>query len=306
MEILNFLHRNVRTIAMPSAMVIGALLCRPIVALDTLTHQMLTPALIFAMLFFTFCRVEPRDMRIEPMHWWLLLFQALASIAIYLLLVGWNEIVAQGAMTCVMAPVAMAAVVIGAMLGADVARMATYSLMCNLAVAIFAPVMLSAVGNGNCSFFEITARVVPLLVIPFVAAQLLRKVAPKGAKWLGSHGYISFSLWLISLAIIIGRTMVFIMEYPTPDLYVELSMALIAGIICIVQFIVGRRIGSKYGDTAAGGQSLGQKNSVLAIWMAQSFMNPLSSIAPTAYIIWQNIVNSYQIYLHDKKEQTHK
>jgi hypothetical protein len=40
---------------------------------------------------------------------------------------------------------------------------------------------------------------------------------------------------------------------------------------------------------------------VLAVWMAQSFLNPISSIAPTAYIVWQNLVNSYQIYKKDRE-----
>ena len=35
MHLIEQLHRNVRTIAMPSAMVWGALLCRPITALET-------------------------------------------------------------------------------------------------------------------------------------------------------------------------------------------------------------------------------------------------------------------------------
>ena len=48
--------------------------------------------------------------------------------------------------------------------------------------------------------------------------------------------------------------------------------------------------------------SLGQKNTVLAVWMAQSFLDPISSIAPTAYIVWQNFVNSYQIYRHDQRK----
>lgn len=72
-------------------------------------------------------------------------------------------------------------------------------------------------------------------------------------------------------------------------------------VICVVQFGVGRMLGRRYGDAAAGGQSLGQKNTVLAVWMAQSFLNPISSIAPTAYIVWQNFVNSYQIYKKDRK-----
>lgn len=38
--------------------------------------------------------------------------------------------------------------------------------------------------------------------------------------------------------------------------------------------------------------------------MAQSFLDPISSIAPTAYIVWQNFVNSYQIYRHDKRMRT--
>ena len=39
------------------------------------------------------------------------------------------------------------------------------------------------------------------------------------------------------------------------------------------------------------------------LWMAQSFLNPLSSIAPTAYIVWQNFVNSYQIYRKDRERE---
>jgi hypothetical protein len=60
-------------------------------------------------------------------------------------------------------------------------------------------------------------------------------------------------------------------------------------------------LGRRYGDAPAGGQSLGQKNTVLAVWMAQSFLDPISSIAPTAYIVWQNFVNSYQIYKKDRE-----
>ena len=44
---------TLRTISMPVGMVIGALLCRQIVALDSWSGGYLTPILIFAMLFFT-------------------------------------------------------------------------------------------------------------------------------------------------------------------------------------------------------------------------------------------------------------
>lgn len=301
MRLLEHLHRNVKTVAMPAAMVVGALLCRPISALEAWTHQMITPTLIFLMLFVTFCRVKPRQMKPSMLHVWLLLFQTVVCIGVYLLLLPLNDIVAQGAMICVLAPVAMAAVVIGGMLGANVATMATYSLLCNMAIALLAPVILTFTGTGVCTFTQILARIAPLLVMPFAAAQFCRFVFPKAAQWVGDHSQISFYMWLASLLVIIGRTTAFIIDLHDASLSTELWLAFAALVICLVQFKVGRMLGRRYGDPAAGGQSLGQKNTVLAVWMAQSFLNPISSIAPTAYIVWQNFVNSYQIYKKDKE-----
>ena len=301
MRLLEHLHRNVKTVAMPTAMVVGALLCRPISALEAWTHQMITPTLIFLMLFVTFCRVKPRQMKPSMLHVWLLLFQTVVCIGVYLALRPLNDIVAQGAMICVLAPVAMAAVVIGGMLGANVATMATYSLLCNMTVALLAPVILTFTGTGTCTFTQILARIAPLLVMPFAAAQFCRFVFPKAAQWVGDHSQISFYMWLASLLVIIGRTTAFIIDLHDASLSTELWLAFAALVICLVQFKVGRMLGRRYGDPAAGGQSLGQKSTVLAVWMAQSFLNPISSIAPTAYIVWQNFVNSYQIYKKDRE-----
>lgn len=302
MHVLESLHRNVKTVAMPSAMLVGAVLCRPVTALETWSGRMVTPVLIFLMLFVTFCRVRPSEMRLSMLHGWLLLFQTIACVGVYFLLLPLDRTVAQGAMICVLAPVAMAAVVIAGMLGANVPTMATYSLLCNMAIALIAPVVLSLAGTGACSFTQILARIAPLLIMPFAAAQFCRFLLPKTAKWIGDHSQISFYMWLASLVVIIGRTTAFIIDLHDASLSVELWLAFAALAICLVQFKVGRMLGRRYGDAPAGGQALGQKNTVLAVWMAQSFLDPISSIAPTAYIVWQNLVNSYQIYRHDQRK----
>ncbi len=301
MHVLESLHRNVKTVAMPSAMVVGALFRRQVTALEAWSGQMITPTLIFLMLFVTFCRVKPRQMKPSMLHLWLLLIQAVACVGVYVALHPFDPVVAQGAMICVLAPVAMAAVVIAGMLGADVATMATYSLLCNMAVAVYAPVVISFTGTGVCSFTEILARIAPLLIMPFAAAQFCRFVFPKGAQWIGDHGQISFYMWLLSLVVIIGRTTAFIIDLHDASLRTELWLAVAALVLCLAQFKVGRMLGRRYGDAVAGGQSLGQKNTVLAVWMAQSFLDPIASIAPTAYIVWQNFVNSYQIYKKDRE-----
>ena len=205
-------------------------------------------------------------------------------------------------MICILAPVAMAAVVIAGMLGANVATMATYSLLCNMAVAVIAPVVLSFTGNGECTFAQLLARIAPLLIMPFAAAQFCRLVLPRAAGWVGDHGQISFYMWLLSLAFIIGRTTCFLLDHNEADRREEIALAAVALIICLAQFSIGRRLGRRYGDVVAGGQSLGQKNTVLAVWMSQAFLDPISSVAPTAYIVWQNFVNSYQIYRKDRQK----
>lgn len=287
---------TMRTVAMPAGMIVGVLLCRQIVALDIWSGGWLTPSLIFVMLFFTYCRVDITRMRVTMMHFWLFAAQIIGSMALYTLCLPLGQTIAQGAMICALAPIAMAAVVIGGMLGANIENMTTYSLLCNIGTAFVAPFVLSWVGNGECTLVQILSKVAPLLIAPFVAGQLCRLLTPKLAGWVADHSRVSFYIWLVSLSIVVGRTTAFVIDHSTTEAQTEIVLAIVAAVICVAQFILGRKIGAKYGDTVAGGQSLGQKNTILAVWMAQSFLNPLSSVAPTAYIIWQNIVNSYQIY----------
>lgn len=291
-------RHTLRTVTMPLAMVVGALLCRPLAALESASGNMLTPTLIGAMLFLTFTRVDVRAMRPRLIHLWMLLFQFVGSVAVYHIVTPLlGELVGQGAMICVLAPIAMAAVVIGGMLGANVTTMATYSLICNMVTAIVAPFILHIYGNGTCTFVEIISRVAPTLIAPFLLGQMCRYMWRSGANWLSEHSQLSFYLWLVSLTLVIGRTTCFILDTEA-DPFVEVELALVALVLCLVQFTVGRMLGRAAGDVVAGGQSLGQKNTVLAVWMALNFLNPVASVAPTAYIVWQNFVNSYQIWRH--------
>ena len=285
-----------RTVAMPICMIVGALLCYPISAFDAWLDHATTPILVCMMLFITFCRVDVRQMRPTMMHFWLTAVQVVGCVVVYLLVRPFGDVLAQGAMICVLMPIAMGSVVIGGMLGAKVETMATHCLVCNVVTAFVAPVMLSYAGTGACTLGQILGRVAPMLIVPFLAGQACRRWMKGTTQWLGRHGNISFYIWLLSLLIIIGRTTHFILLNGTAEVRTEIWLAVLALVICLAQFSIGRRIGLRYGDAAAGGQSLGQKNTVLAVWMAQSFLAPLACVAPTAYIVWQNIVNSYQIY----------
>ena len=295
--------RNIRTFAMPLGMAVGAILCRPITTLEKWSQGAIMPILIFAMLFLTYCKVDMRRMRLSWLHLWLLVIQFAGSVGILYALAPLGEIVAQGAMMCVLAPIAMAAVVIGGLLGADTESMTAFSLLCNLSTALVAPYLLHLAGGEGCKLAEILSKVAPLLILPFVAGQACQYIAKPVARWAAEHKNATFYIWLIALIIIIGRTTAFVIDQKAENIKIEFIMAGVALVICLAQFGIGRWLGRKYGDAIAGGQSLGQKNTVLAIWMAQTFLNPLSSVAPTAYILWQNMVNSWQLYCQEQREQ---
>ena len=293
--------RNIRTFAMPLGMVAGAVLCRPITVLEEWSQGVIMPVLIFAMLFLTYCKVDMRRMRLTWLHVWLLMIQFAGSVGILYALAPLGEVVAQGAMMCVLAPIAMAAVVIGGLLGADTESMTAFSLLCNLSTALVAPYLLHLAGGEGCTLAEILSKVAPLLILPFVAGQACRYVAKPVARWAAEHKNATFYIWLVALIIIIGRTTAFVIDQKAENIKIEFIMAGVALALCLAQFGIGRWLGRKYGDAVAGGQSLGQKNTVLAVWLSQAFLDPVSSVAPTAYIVWQNIVNSYQLWRKDAK-----
>jgi BASS family bile acid:Na+ symporter len=62
-------------------------------------------------------------------------------------------------------------------------------------------------------------------------------------------------------------------------------------------------MGAKYHNKIASAQALGQKNTILAIWLAQTFFSPLVVVAPATYVVWQNLVNSFQLSLRNKKRE---
>ena len=292
--------RFIKDWILPIAMIIGVLTYKWVSHLS-----FLTPYLLFAMLLVTFCKISFKDIRFHPAHVWLLLIQLIFSIGLYYLLLPVNEIIAQGAMLCLIVPTATAAAVITGLLGGNVGFLTTYVLFCNVAVAIAAPVYFSLTGvHAELSFLQsvwyICQKVLPILLLPLIVAIALRHLTPKIHKAILNITQLAFYMWVFALIIVTGTTVKFISEQSYADLKVGIGLMIVSLILCCLQFFVGRRIGRHYGDAVSAGQGLGQKNTILAIWMAQTYLHPITAIAPAGYILWQNIINSYQLYRKKK------
>ena len=260
-----------------------------------------SPTLLFFMLFFTFCSVEFKKIRLRKEYFLLVFYQVGVSIGVYLLIRQYNEILAQGVMLCILAPTAVAAVVMSSMLGANVASVTSYSLLINLVISIVAPVYFSLMDVPEIVPFwlsvkRIVLKIFPLLIVPMVLVFIIKKVSKKMSTKLKKLSFLSFYIWIISATILMGNTMKFILMQETSNYLIITLLIMSSFFLCIFQFLLGYYFGKRFNDEKACTQYMGQKNTVLAIWMAQTFLNPLSSLAPAAYVLWQNFVNTFQLW----------
>ncbi len=271
----------------------------------------LTPFLIFSQLLLTFCKIEVRDLKPKAWHGWLLLFQTVACLAVAATLVcfpldeTYREVF-EGGMVCLICPTATAAAVITGKLGGSASSLTTYTLLSNLLAAVAVPLVFPwvephAEAGFLAAFLMILGKVFPLLLFPFFLALLLRFFLPRLHRFLINLHDAAFYLWAVALSIVSGQTVRSLVNSTAPA-SVEWLLAFTGLVACCLQFFLGKQIGGHYNDRISGGQALGQKNTVLAIWMAYTYLNPLSSVAPGSYVLWQNIINSWQLWKKRKRE----
>ena len=283
---------------LPIAMVVGIAFYKQLAIFAPLI-----PYFLFVMLFITYSRVLLRDIRLTKFHYILLSIQYGGSILVYLLFFKINTTLAQAAMICVLAPTAASAPIITGLLGGNISSIAAYSLISNLSVALLSPLILATIGDASveaisfgASVLIIFKKVFPVLLLPFILALTLEKISPKLHEMVRNAQILSFYLWAIALTIVISRVTMFISTQDNASHTLEIIIAATTLVICLLQFWFGRRIGRKFNRTVSGGQGLGQKNTVLAIWLTQTYLNPVASIGPGAYVLWQNLFNSYQLW----------
>lgn len=274
----------------------------------------LQPTLVSIMLFLQFSVVAPTDMK--PHKWYVLLIaiQSLSFIGLSFIASGLENgtlrLLAECAMLCLICPTAAAAGVITRKLGGNISEIMTYTVLINATAAVLIPTMIPLIHpDNNLSFMQfflnIISKVFSILVLPCATAWFLRYTFPKVNNWFAERSGYAFYLWGISLMMALAiATKALIMS--KIGIFTIISIGLVSLVCCLFQFWIGRKIGKTYGipEKITAGQALGQKNTGFFIWLGYSYMTPVTSIAGGFYSIWHNIVNSYQLYLHDRKKRS--
>ena len=292
-----------RPYVLPVAIVLGLLLHR-----WCAMFSFLVPFIIFFILLLTFTAVDLRRLRMTMLDLWLILFQIVVSTSCYLAitLLGGSHIVAEGVLIGVLCPVASSVAVVACILGANRETVTTYTIVGNLMVAVVAPVAFTLIGDHPemglwNSFLLMTSKIASTLALPFFLAALLQFILPSVNNFIARYKGLGFYLWAVALLFTLGQTIDYIFLNGEGN---WASIAWLGGLsllFCIIQFGFGRWLGRRYGDVIGGGQLLGQKNSAMGIWMANTFLSPLASVFMAFYSIYQNLFNAYQLAQHKKQ-----
>jgi BASS family bile acid:Na+ symporter len=270
------------------------------------------PMFMFLVLFVTFCKVDFHKMRPVAWHFWVSLFQLLfigllmAAILLpqqsYFLPRTSYLILMEGLLMCIICPCATAAAVVTQKLGGSLEQMTTFTFISNFITALLVPICFPLIEKGAditfwAAFIKILHEVFIVLIVPMLLAYIVKHYMHRLHKKIISIKDLSYYLWGCSLMIVTGTTVKNIV-HSNATITLLMAIAILGLMICIVQFAVGRFIGHYFNHTQEAGQALGQKNTAFAIWMAYTYLNPLSSVGPGCYILWQNIVNSVEIWQH--------
>ncbi len=300
------------TLALPIAMLTGVLSyfilkellpssVKPILA-DSI--GLIQPLLIATMLFISFCKLKVSEIRPKKWHLWGLSFQIITSLLACLALHAFNvnqelSVILETILLCAVCPTATAAVVITTKLGENTGSLAAYTVFSTLLSAALVPLLSSMIfeqttHNFSESFVHVAMKVSPLLLVPLVLSQVIRKLSPCAIIYLSERQHIAFYLWAVALTMAIACTAQNLYHSST-DWTLQLIIAMVTLGMCILQFAIGKKIGKTHSYPISASQALGQKNTVLLIWLTCTFFHPEVAAVGGFYSIWHNLYNSWQL-----------
>ena len=269
----------------------------------------LMPVVLFALLYVTFCKIEIKEMKPKAWHFVLQLIRT--SLALLMVIAIWlfgknyeTKVILEGAFICFICPTAAAVAVVTEKLGGSIGSLTTYTVIANIFTMIIIPSLFPMVEKGaDVSFLYMSMmvfrNVTTVLVVPLLLALLSRKFLPRFVDKVKSVKDLGFYMWCFNLTILMGETLRNFL-HATVSGWILALLLIVPLVVCLVQFAIGKAVGRHWDASISAGQALGQKNTIVGIWLTLTFLNPLAAVAPGAYVVWQNLVNGWQLWYKEK------
>ena len=311
--------RFVKNWTLPVAIAVGSLVYLIfywVPQLDTVGSTMgpvidtVFPMTVFLTLFSTFCRVDFHQMKPHRWHVGVLVAQMLlVAINCWIVFlvdaVSEQKILWESVLTCIIGPTASTSPVVTGKLGGNINTMTAFVVISSLTSAVMIPAVFPLLEHTAhvdfwSAFAMILEKVAIVLVLPLILGWLVQHYAKRLCQWIVSIPDLSFYLWSVSLCMTSGVTVRNIV-HSQATLTLLVMIAVLSLILCFIQFLIGRGIGRHLGEEINSGQALFQKNTALSIWVAYMYLNPVASVGAGCYVLWQNIINSLELWEYRRK-----
>ncbi|MEN9309586.1 MAG: hypothetical protein RL173_3518 [Fibrobacterota bacterium] len=252
--------------------------------------------ILCAMLFLGFLSMPLSHLVPRKAHLRLLLAWPMFMAAGWFGLLPFGREAALAGLLVAATPTATAAPVITGFLGGDVGFVSFSFLASNLIGILFLPPLLAGLSTTGQipSLLPFALSTAAMVGGPLAASFVVRRVFPAAGTWNRKLRHVSFSMWLCALVLAGAKTSDFLRNAPGVPWGQILAIAIGTFALCTGQFLVGRKLGGvKHGLEA--GQSLGQKNTMLTLWLGLSACGPVAAMGPAFYVLWHNLWNGFQL-----------
>jgi BASS family bile acid:Na+ symporter len=258
---------------------------------------------LMTLLFFSFLNIK---LDRNVFAWQQLVAAALLplfGLSVYYLSHWYDENLALTLLLVGLAPTAVITPVLAELMKRSAAYMVGAIIVTSMVFTLVVPVMLTwllGIELSLASLGTLVYTIGSIVIIPMLLAQVVRKIDGKLAAVFRAINPYVFVLFLINVAVAAGSLSHYLQyESSTPWSFIWLTAGAIT-LLMLTKFLVGSFIAPK-GHTLEGSLALGRKNTMLAIWIALEYLNPLIVLGPMIYILAQNLFVAGQIWWVERK-----
>ena len=253
--------------------------------------------LIALMMFCSLLKMRSSRRPLRREHWYILAANLVIGMGSWAVLYfSGYPVLAEAAFFTGITPTATAASAVTSMLGGRSEFVISSFLVTNIGMAILLPWLIPFVTGSETSglFLHVAGSLFFVMGIPFIGVMLFRRLVKKQDFFLKIANSCAFYIWVFAIFLIIANAAKFL--YSRSEGRSEaVIIALASAVICALGFGIGSRIGGRRRPLECG-QSLGQKNTTLTIYLAMTYGVPAAALGPAFYVIWHNTWNAIQLW----------
>ncbi len=248
---------------------------------------------VMLMLFMSFLGVRPRWELFRWGHLWLLLANVTMAVGLYGLFRLILPEYALLAFLCGIMPSAAVGPVIAGLLGRSVGFVTLALLLSNLGMALVIPFLLPLLGVEDISLstIDLIGSVSVTVLLPMLLSQVLRISSSRAVAFLLKARNLTFWLFMLNVFLAMAKASDYLLHESQAGWLALLSILAVVVLITALNFGAGWLLESPAFRPETS-LALGRKNTMFGVWLAVTFLPPLTVLGPIAYVITHNVWHS--------------